>query len=614
MNQTWNEKKRIKCRSNSDQKYTIAPDQTHHLNEQGLSAYEQRFDQVLSFHSPGLAAVRDQTGSYHIKSDGNALYKKRYSRTFGFYCNRAAVKKGNHYFHIDPEGFRCYSKNYAWTGNYQEDKCVVRGFKGQYFHINLQGQPCYPQRFKYTGDFKYGIAVARHSNGNAIHINPKGQQIHEHEYRDLDIFHKSFARACDSSGWFHITRKGKSIYSERYKEIEPFYNGLARVITFQDTIGIINETGTWVKTIDDIQEHPSRLIRQIQSLCDSYWPLQTVIAAIKLKFFDTVGNRTWKLMDLASHLQMDMEELKLLCQALKLEQFIILRQKIPPKDPNSPASNFSLHQNMEISLTQKGLLMTQNHPNSQRAPVLIFGEEHYHAWNHLDRALNETSPQFEKIYGEPYFQWIHQHPIKASIYYQGLMQYAKKDYQPIIKKYLFPHHPRVLDLGGGSGALLNLYLKAYPKSKGILIDLPLSIEFARQYFRKEGTINRIQLESYNFFNPLSRIIKESVDAVFLSRILHDWDDSHASKILQNIGSILKPEGRLYLFEIVKPSRIVHDHGVYLSLNMRVITGGKERTLNQFRQLLEENGFSLTSTTKIGLLNIIVGKKQNVGEV
>ena len=43
------------------------------------------FEEALKFHAPGLAAVKDETGWYHINCNGQAIYKKRYKQTFGYY-------------------------------------------------------------------------------------------------------------------------------------------------------------------------------------------------------------------------------------------------------------------------------------------------------------------------------------------------------------------------------------------------------------------------------------------------------------------------------------------------------------------------------------------------
>ncbi|GHU68634.1 hypothetical protein FACS189413_06000 [Bacteroidia bacterium] len=139
------------------QQITVSPNNTHFLFEDNPVFYK-RFIEVLKFHAPGLAPVKDETGAYHIDNNGNSLYSERYNRIFGFYCNRATVILGESWFHINEKGERAYSSNYAWAGNYQEGLCAVRDFDNHYFHIDLQGNKVYSENYLYCGDFKDGIA------------------------------------------------------------------------------------------------------------------------------------------------------------------------------------------------------------------------------------------------------------------------------------------------------------------------------------------------------------------------------------------------------------------------------------------------------------------------
>ena len=41
----------------------------------GQPLFGREFIEVLNFHSPGIAAVRDESGAYHIDSEGLALYR-----------------------------------------------------------------------------------------------------------------------------------------------------------------------------------------------------------------------------------------------------------------------------------------------------------------------------------------------------------------------------------------------------------------------------------------------------------------------------------------------------------------------------------------------------------
>jgi hypothetical protein len=230
------------------QEIKVSPDNTHFLYE-GKPIFNKIFVEVLKFHVPGLAPVKDNLGWYHIDTSGNPLYKKRYNRVFGFYCNRAAVIQGKSWFHITEKGERAHHQDYAWAGNFQENLCTVRDFQDNYFHIDLQGNRIYSKNYLYAGDYKDGIACVKQQDGFFRHIDTNGKAINDKIFLDLGVFHKSFATAKDKNGWFHIDKNGHEVYKQRYLDVEPFYNGFALVTTFDETKVIINEKGEVVHTI-----------------------------------------------------------------------------------------------------------------------------------------------------------------------------------------------------------------------------------------------------------------------------------------------------------------------------------------------------------------------------
>lgn len=209
----------------------------------GQKLFERQFIEVLKFHSPGLAPVKDYTGAFHINSMGEDAYPERYKRTFGYYNNRAAVISDTGWFHIDEKGKRLYKESYAWTGNFQENKCTVRDLNNNYFHIDLYGERIYSENYFYCGDYKDDIACVKLKNGVWRHINSFGQYLNDKCFMDLGIFHKNFATARDENGWFHIDKNGTELYPERYLAVEPFYNGFALVTNLDLSKQLIDEDG-----------------------------------------------------------------------------------------------------------------------------------------------------------------------------------------------------------------------------------------------------------------------------------------------------------------------------------------------------------------------------------
>ena len=202
----------------------------------------KEFKRAMSFHKEGLAAVYDETGAFHINTDGEAIYNQRYIETFGYYDNIATVRDNIGYFHIDCNGKEINSQKYIWSGNFQEERCVVQTING-FNHINTKGKIISTEYFKYCGDFRYGIAVVHSFEGKAFHIDLDGNRINDKSFIDADVYHKGFAVVADKQGYFHVDKKGNAIYTYRFKKAEVFYNGWAYCEDFEGNKVRINENG-----------------------------------------------------------------------------------------------------------------------------------------------------------------------------------------------------------------------------------------------------------------------------------------------------------------------------------------------------------------------------------
>ena len=225
---------------------------THH-EVNGRPAYAARFDAVLKFHEPGLAAVRSSGRAWHVDVHGAAAYPDRFRQTFGYYEGLAAIEDDDGWTHIDAAGKACYAWRFDWCGNFQQRRCATRDRDSRYRHITAQGKPLQPSSWRYVGDFRDGSAVVHADTGLATHIDLTGRFIHGRWFVDLDVFHKGCARARDDRGWFHIDAFGGPLYVRRFAAVEPFYNGQARVECPDGRIEVIDPSG---KTRAQITQNP----------------------------------------------------------------------------------------------------------------------------------------------------------------------------------------------------------------------------------------------------------------------------------------------------------------------------------------------------------------------
>jgi len=94
----------------------------------------------------------------------------------------------------------------------------------------------------------------------------------------------------------------------------------------------------------------------------------------------------------------------------------------------------------------------------------------------------------------------------------------------------------------------------------------------------------------DFFTP--QPIKNA-HIYYLRRIMHNWQDNEAQKILKNIADAMAPDSRLLIGEMVVPELPEGvDKTVYWMDLCMLTIGGKERSEKEFSQLLGSSGLKL----------------------
>ena len=551
--------------------FRVSGDGSHHLCD-GRPVYGQRFLEVLKFHPPGLAPVLDASGAYHITPDGRAAYGARYLHTFGFYEGRAAVMSSEGWHHILQDGTLLYPQRYAWCGNYLEARCAVRESDGQYVHLTAEGTPAYRDRYRYAGDFKDGFAVVQGDDGRHTHIDAHGGLLHGRWFRNLDVFHKNFARACDSRGWHHVYRCGRPLYEARFRSVEPFYNGQARVEGFDGSLSVMDETG---KTLLCLRRPVDSPFEDLSSEMVGMWRTQTIRAAVESGVFEALP---------ASILQIQEGVRVAGPEAVRLLRALTDMKLVRLED------------NGTYLPTGKGALLQRSHPHSLADAALMWGGETYAAWARAVDSLQTGESAFEALWGENVFSWLGKRPKEAGLWHRVFSAYARHDYRDLGQYADFGTHDSVLDAGGGTGELSFALLRSFPRLTSVVMDRPEVIGMAKAPPDVDGRCRFVAGDLFLEWPVRS-------DAVVLARVLHDWPDRDAVRILERAREAISEDGRLYVVEMVLDD--ASGRGGLLDLNMLVMTGGAERTEEQFRQLFKGAGFELLEVTPTNTFSSIL---------
>ena len=523
----------------------VSPCGTHHVRN-GIPLYDRRFDEVLKFREPGVAAVRRGGQAWHIRSDGEPVYARRFERAFGFYEGLAAVAAPGGWRHIRPDGTDFYDARYAWCGNFQGGRCAVREPGGAYLHLTLEGVPAYAGRWRYAGDFRDGAAVVQSGEGRSTHIAPRGEPIHGVWFLDLDVFHKGFARARDEDGWMHIDTSGRALYRRRFAGVEPFYNGQARVERFDGGLEIIDDTGS------NVVELRPALRSEFAALSGDlvgFWRTQAICAAVELGVFEALPANV---ADLTRICGLDPDRTQRFLRALAELSLAVSEDGV-------------------WRATERGTYLSADHPWTLAGAAVEYGRSFPKMWEALPQVLRvDGGRRPSDVFGE-----VASDPVRVASHHRMLASYASHDYGPVPAALDLRGDERVIDAGGGLGALAALLAEAYPDIRVTVLDRPEVVGCAVN----ERGAGRITFRAADLFAPW----EVEGDAVILARVLHDWDDDRALGILRRARGAVPPGGLLFVVEMVLPEEGAA--GSLCDLHLLTVTGGRERTIAEYAALL-----------------------------
>jgi hypothetical protein len=206
----------------------------------------------------------------------------------------------------------------------------------------------------------------------------------------------------------------------------------------------------------------------------------------------------------------------------------------------------------------------------------LFGGVFFDAIATIDpRSAEET---FSQAYGTDFWSWLAANPAERASF-DLAMAGGKDQAVERLAELDWRGDETVVDIGGGNGALLRALLGRRADLRGIVFDLPETV-------RDDATFgDRLDFVAGDFFERVP-----AGDAYVLSRIIHDWDDERAKAILTTIRSAAPEHARLLLLEsVIAPGNDPHG-AKWLDLLMLVV-GGRERTEEDWRALLEGAGFT-----------------------
>ena len=240
----------------------------------------------------------------------------------------------------------------------------------------------------------------------------------------------------------------------------------------------------------------------------------------------------------------------------------------------------------QVGLTDRGRLLCRDHPSSLSATFATVGTADVaHGLTETLRTGRAAAP---RVLGMGYWEYLATHPDQQALFDQAMVQRARALSLACVPVLEWPASATIADIAGGTGTLLAAVLQAAPSASGILVDQPQVLKYAQPLLEHHGVADRCVLHPGDLFAP-----PPPADLYLLASVLHDWDDTHAARILAALCHSATNDTRLRIFEMLLPDD-ASPHRAKMSdvLMLLMFDGARERTLDQYRDLLERTDWRL----------------------
>ncbi|WP_256413766.1 acetylserotonin O-methyltransferase [Saccharopolyspora sp. ASAGF58] len=272
------------------------------------------------------------------------------------------------------------------------------------------------------------------------------------------------------------------------------------------------------------------------------------------------------------------------------------------------AKHFSLHRRpaeilltacVAIGLLEKTEALYSNTPLSEeflvRGKPMYFGgwiemtdRREYPAWGRVIEAVRKNQPTtWDPATQEGIFDG--EDPVMMAVFWEAMHSLTIFTARELGRTLDLSGVRRLLDVGGGSGALDIELCSQYPDMRAAVFDLPFVCDLAREKITTAGLDDRIITVAGDFQedDPFPK----GYDTMVLSLILHDWDEKECRELLAKCYAGLDSGGQLIISELlVDDDKCGPPDAALMSMNMLVENWGRNYTAAEYTGWLHEAGF------------------------
>ena len=322
-----------------------------------------------------------------------------------------------------------------------------------------------------------------------------------------------------------------------------------------------------------------------------FWASKTLLSAVELELFTTLGGGAMTATELA-------EALGLHARAVPDFPDALVALGLLGRDGEGSAA---VYRNTDAGAA----FLDKASPAYIGGMLEMCNARLYRFWGDLTVALRTGAPQNEiKHTGEALFEELYRDEGRLEQFMNAMSGISAGPFHALAEKVDFSRYGTLCDVGGATGQLSIILANRHPHLRCTTFDLPVVEPIARRTIEAAGLSERVEAVSGDFLDgPLPE-----ADVIAMGMILHDWNLERKKQLVKAAYDAL-PEGGAYIVieNLIDDARRENAFGLLMSLNMLIEFGDAfDFTGADFAGWCTEAGFrrvdvlALTGPTSAGI--------------
>lgn len=254
---------------------------------------------------------------------------------------------------------------------------------------------------------------------------------------------------------------------------------------------------------------------------------------------------------------------------------------------------------MVFALTPLGQALRSDAPATAAPTAALISAVVGPAWDRLSGTLLTGRAAFLEIFPDGFFGYLDRDPPLREVFDQSQEAGLALELPTILASLDLAGSRHLIDVGSGDGALSAALLAAYPDLRATLVDRQAPLASAKRRFSADGLTARATFLDEDFF----RQIPAGADLYLLRHIMHNWDDGACIALLTTCREAMRADSTVAIIESLVPragdvSTFSRNAAIMDLYMMSLFGAARERTTDEFADLLEKAGLSLFATTNL----------------